>query len=278
MATLESLRVLPPPQWGEHSAVGAAGSPCSAEDEAMLQLVPHRPYFAGEVVAVEAAHVGCADDGGSGGVGSSLIYAEVDAATSSSSGAASIALRMGSGGAVVQCLPLRIHSFRSQRGARQASPVDADRHRDVGAAASRGGAYSGEGSGGGRGGGGGGGMGGGGPSSGDLVDAVSSVLRRAGVPISLETEQLLSANLKLQHELAQARADLEDANLEASRAKDTLETTERQVTCQVCMQRRVDVLLNGCGHMLCGNCASQIRERCPFCRGGLEAGTTRVRW
>ena len=37
-----------------------------------------------------------------------------------------------------------------------------------------------------------------GPSSSELVDAVSSVLREAGVPMGLETSELLQTNLRLQ--------------------------------------------------------------------------------
>ena len=49
-----------------------------------------------------------------------------------------------------------------------------------------------------------------GPSSAELVDAVSSVLRRAGVPISLETRKLLDANLSLQAELTQYKSECEE--------------------------------------------------------------------
>ena len=59
----------------------------------------------------------------------------------------------------------------------------------------------------------------GGPSSTELVDAVSSVLKKAGVPISLETQKLLDANLTLQAELSQYKHDLEERSLEASKAK-----------------------------------------------------------
>ena len=63
----------------------------------------------------------------------------------------------------------------------------------------------------------------GGPSSTELVDAVSSVLKKAGVPISLETQKLLDANLTLQAELSQYKHDLEERSLEASKAKRELE-------------------------------------------------------
>ena len=68
------------------------------------------------------------------------------------------------------------------------------------------------------------------------------------------------------------------ASAEAARAKEQLETADRITTCQVCMQRRVDTLLGGCGHLLCHECSRQIRDRCPFCRGELTGGTSRLRW
>ena len=102
------------------------------------------------------------------------------------------------------------------------------------------------------------------------------MLRRAGVPIGLETQKLLDANLQLQAELTQTKGDLEDRSIEAARSKRQYEQNERQITCGICMGRRVDTLLNGCGHMLCSLCANQI-DRCPYCRGDL-AGTTRMRW
>ena len=118
------LRVAPPPQWAASSAVGAPGTPVASADEAFLQLRPTRPYFSGEVVCVEATHLGGAHDGG-------LIYAEVDAPPATtraprSSGAVTgasdlsggkVALRVGASGAKMhmQCLALHVHSFRSSR-------------------------------------------------------------------------------------------------------------------------------------------------------------------
>ena len=189
-----------------------------------------------------------------------------------------IALRLG-GAAAVQCLLLNVHSFKSTRVG--PTPTAAD------GAAADGGDAAGEGGGGRRrdeaagAGGDTGGKGGGGPSSAELVDAVSSVLRRAGVPLGLKTQELLDANLRLQAELRAARSDLEEQIIEATRAKEALEAAEATSTCQVCMQRRVDVLMNGCGHVLCSGCVRQISnadQRCPFCRHGLTEGTTRLRW
>ena len=269
---LEFLRVTPPPRWGVSSALGAPGTPTSAPDEARTQLVPLRAYFAGEVVCIDASHIGSADGG--------MVYAEMDESAAAGAAREQITLRVGSSRARVRLLPLHVHSFRSQRravggrgdaragagagaGDAQAGsepPMEAD-GMEADGARPHGGADAPS-----------------GPSAAELVDAVSSVLRRAGVPIGLETHNLLEANLQMQADLVKARADAEACALDASRAKDQLESAERSITCQVCMQNRVDTLLNGCGHVLCMACASHIHDRCPFCRAELTTGTTRLRW
>ena len=268
LATLDRLRHQPPPQWAVARASGAPGTPCSAEDEAMLQLVPMRPYFAGEVVAVDALNLGGgSDDGG-------RVYAEVDVPPPPSGRRDHIALRVGSGRALLQCLPLHVHSFRSQRKAAEAEDADAANvpaSQASNDAATTGGASATNGVGGS------GGSAPSGPSPAELVDAVSSVLRRAGVPIGLETAKLLDANLALQAELSTYKLELEERTIEAGKAKRELESTKRGVTCQICMERKVEIALNACGHMLCAQCVGRI-DSCPFCRRELVTGTTRLRW
>ena len=113
-------------------------------------------------------------------------------------------------------------------------------------------------------------------SSAELVDAVASVLKQAGVPVGLETEKLLEANLRLQEEVTRGRADLEDRCIETSRMREQIDTNERTTTCQICFQRRVNIALHGCGHLMCSICAAHV-ERCPYCRGELT-GSTQLRW
>jgi len=271
MATLERLRVTPPSQWAVASALGAPGTPCSEEDSAMLQLVPLRPYFAGEIVAIDAASIG------RGGEAGTMLYAEVDVSPSHIGRDALVALRVGSNRARIECLPLHVHSFRSDRHTARV-PGAADEGAGAGSnAATRGAADVGGGGSGATAGGSGNGAGVDGPSSGELVSAVASVLRRAGVPIGLETQKLLEANLALQKDLTFTKNALEESSIEASRTKRELESAQRSSTCQVCMERKIDCVLNGCGHVLCSQCAAQI-DRCPFCRRELDLGTTRLRW
>lgn len=106
--------------------------------------------------------------------------------------------------------------------------------------------------------------------------AVASVLQQAGVPVDLNTEQLLASNLRLKKELGQLRADLEARCIEISAAQQTIEANERCLVCQICFQRRVNVALQDCGHMLCSQCNLHM-DRCPFCRGDLT-GCTLLRW
>ena len=75
---LHSSQVPPPPQWAAASAVGSAGTPCTTEDEALLQLRPLRAYFAGEVVCISASQLGISAGGDEA---DGYVYAEVDVAT-----------------------------------------------------------------------------------------------------------------------------------------------------------------------------------------------------
>ena len=69
---------------------------------------------------------------------------------------------------------------------------------------------------------------------------------------------------------------LEDRGIEADKAKREMEQAKRSTTCQICMERRVELVLNGCGHVICAPCIVQV-DRCPFCRREMQ-GTTKLRW
>ena len=195
-----------------------------------------------------------------------------------------VPLRVG-GSILVRCLPLNVHSFKTQRSLPAASSGDA--YAATNAAASQGGGHNSsnhnaadvEGGGNDAAAGGGSALGGvpSGPSAAELTGAVSSVLRRAGVPIGLETQKLLELNLSLQSEVQALNKECEERSLEANKAREQLESAERTITCQVCMQRKVDTLLVGCGHMLCAGC-TPLMQRCPFCRDEMTAGSMRLRW
>ena len=231
----------------------------------MLQLKPLRAYFAGEVVAIEAAQLGASDGYVYAEVDRPLLTAREQRATGASNLEAQLALRIGGARAVMHVLPLHVHSFGSRRraplgiisaglegdsaeGASASAPVQTPSEQP--AAPTR--------------------------SSAELVSAVASVLRQAGVPVGLETQQLLESNLELKREVTQIRSDLEERSIEANRARETIEANERVMTCQICFQRRVNIALHSCGHMLCSQCGQHV-ERCPYCRGEIT-GSTRLRW
>mmetsp|Transcript_73681 Transcript_73681/g.123060 ORF Transcript_73681/g.123060 Transcript_73681/m.123060 type:complete len:241 (+) Transcript_73681:2-724(+) len=229
----------------------------------MLQLKPLRPFFAGEVVAV-------AHEGNAAASSGELVYAVVDAAHAGGDAKRPVALRLSTTKSLLHELPLGVFSFSSHRLAPSSGrdgeaggPCEARSHvveasgrqergqllpplsePATGAAA---------------------------VGSAALVDAVSSVLAAANLPMGLEARQLLERNLKLQEELDAARAELTVALREGKLAVDRLEELKEQNTCQICLSRAVDALLVGCGHLLCRACVPHCNGRCPFCRANFSS-------
>lgn len=99
-----------------------------------------------------------------------------------------------------------------------------------------------------------------------LVEAVAAVLAQANVPLNLEQRALLAHNLKLQTELDELKSSLESSLVETKLASDELMELKESNTCQICLSRRVDALLVGCGHLMCRQCVPHCNGKCPFCR------------
>ncbi len=217
-------------------------------------LKPLRAFFAGEVVAVQAAE----------GEGGGYRYAVVDVARPVDAPADEarrpLALRSPE---LIHVSPLAVYAFASQR-----PPPP------VGGAAVRAAAASGAAA----------------PSqpgssadgaadsspppppqpaaldSSQLLEAVAGVMAKAGTPLDAERRQLLQDNVQLRDELKQARTELAKAKREASDYKDSFD-------CQICYARKVDVLINECGHTLCHVCVQSVNARCPFCRKEFDTAS-----
>jgi len=105
----------------------------------------------------------------------------------------------------------------------------------------------------------------------ELLGAVSSLLSRAKVPVSLEQKEMMdrileldAANKRLQNDLVQERQSL----LEASNLQ---RRTQAAMKCQICLTNEVSHVLTPCGHTLCGPCSSQLpQQKCPYCRGRIQ--------
>ena len=104
-----------------------------------------------------------------------------------------------------------------------------------------------------------------------LVDAVASALAAAELPINLEQKQLLERNLDLQRRLDHTIAELAAATDENRSAARQLDELKAAHTCAICLTRRVDTLLEPCGHLMCRLCVGGCAARCPFCRSSIEA-------
>ena len=98
------------------------------------------------------------------------------------------------------------------------------------------------------------------------MEAVASVMSRAGTPLDADRRQLLQTNLQLRDELKEACTELAKAQREAADYKDSFD-------CSICYARKVDVLINTCGHTLCHVCVQSVGARCPFCRKEFTAAS-----
>lgn len=61
-------------------------------------------------------------------------------------------------------------------------------------------------------------------------------------------------------------------NLDAAVLKELLESTHREVDCQVCYNMMLDPVTTFCGHTLCRKCLARVLDHsshCPVCRRGL---------
>lgn len=248
---LSLLRYAPPARFEAAASQCTPGTPVSAADEPLLQLKPLRPLFTAEVVAVDAP-----------APGSGRVYALVDGVGERGDARAAVNLRVG-GGQTRAVLPLSVFSFRSLRlPLGDAVPLAEDAggpsHEAAGGEGAPAPAAA----------------PGSGVGPGALVAAVESVLAQANVPLGLERKEMLARNLQLQEELKMSRRELQGALREAKAASDELGELKESNTCQICLSRRVDALLVGCGHLLCRQCVATItasgNNRCPFCRRDYE--------
>jgi rubrerythrin len=96
-----------------------------------------------------------------------------------------------------------------------------------------------------------------------LVHGVQSMLKRVGLPLSLDTQELMGQNLQLKTELAQMQESKHKLEAELKNSK---EEVSQAFQCQICQVSSVNHVLDQCGHTVCGDCLPNLRNRCPYCR------------
>eukprot|EP00798_Chlamydomonas_sp_ICE-L_P006706 gene6706-3376_t len=101
--------------------------------------------------------------------------------------------------------------------------------------------------------------------SSELANAVRDLLGSAGLPLDLERGELLDQAASLREALRAAEAQLKEVKETSAAQEQELESARTAWQCKVCMAADVECSYIGCGHMLCGGCASSL-DRCPVCR------------
>lgn len=102
----------------------------------------------------------------------------------------------------------------------------------------------------------------------EVLGALQSLHRRAGLPLSLDLSSLTQRLLQLQADAARLEADLASERALRLAAQDRLQHEAGLRSCQVCFGNEVSKVLVPCGHTVCEACMGQLRGggKCPFCR------------
>mmetsp|Transcript_32127 Transcript_32127/g.51731 ORF Transcript_32127/g.51731 Transcript_32127/m.51731 type:complete len:416 (-) Transcript_32127:142-1389(-) len=112
-----------------------------------------------------------------------------------------------------------------------------------------------------------------------LVSAVSSILTRVNLPLSLEQKDLISANIQMQNQLRELKTQITSLADAKDKANEQLKKIEESFQCQICTSNPVDRVLIPCGHLLCSTCVGRLRRNnCPFCRQPLARSTRSVKY
>lgn len=83
-----------------------------------------------------------------------------------------------------------------------------------------------------------------------------------------DDEQRRGVILQMQVEIRQLKAVVTAKNQSMVLAKRAIDRYRRELTCCVCMDRKIECVAKPCGHMFCEQCLQQM-GRCPKCKGDV---------
>mmetsp|Transcript_16507 Transcript_16507/g.23131 ORF Transcript_16507/g.23131 Transcript_16507/m.23131 type:complete len:362 (+) Transcript_16507:400-1485(+) len=119
------------------------------------------------------------------------------------------------------------------------------------------------------------GVGGGGgddPAGSNVIEAVSSLLSRVNLPISLSQRALMESNMRLQAEMKKMQKQMAAVCDARDVLNSRLKKIEDSYICHICQSNKVDSVLVPCGHLICSTCQRCLRKReCPFCRNAFRS-------
>ena len=101
----------------------------------------------------------------------------------------------------------------------------------------------------------------------DVLSAVTELMASLGTPLTSDAAQLLQEAIAAKRAAHQAQEEAAAARSEAGALKGQLEALTNSFICSICCVHEVDAVLVPCGHTICRQCASELRQpRCPFDR------------
>lgn len=102
-------------------------------------------------------------------------------------------------------------------------------------------------------------------SAAEFVQAVHDMLSAAGISMDVEKQTLLQTTLDLQEHLKESQVALLVEQEKADAAMKEADAAKTAWSCRVCLNAEVNITMVPCGHVLCHRCSAAV-ARCPFCR------------
>jgi hypothetical protein len=106
----------------------------------------------------------------------------------------------------------------------------------------------------------------------EYLQAVSSLLSRAGLSLQHDAREMMGRVLALEADNAAVSAALSTARDELVAAKKTMAEVDNERTCTICFMGaedgiQVNTALTPCGHCYCAECAQiLVTSKCPTCK------------
>jgi len=111
-------------------------------------------------------------------------------------------------------------------------------------------------------------------SQSEVLGALSTLLQRAGVPISFEKQDLVKRIMELEASNRETQEELRSERSQLVEALSTVDSMKTAGMCQICLCNRVSHVMSPCGHTICGICLGKMqRNKCPFCRANINTRT-----
>merc|ERR1712146_847158 len=107
-------------------------------------------------------------------------------------------------------------------------------------------------------------------SDSDVIGAISGLLVRAGIPMTLQEKDLMERVLELQASNKRIETALQQERQQHLETRNHLAGAVNVFHCGVCLTNDIDNVITPCGHPICETCLNHLhRRQCPFCRNNI---------